>query len=62
MKNTLLLSTAALAILGLIANRIYTKDNKKVLKATGNGLLTNSALKMLHSAKRAAIKDLQAKS
>ncbi len=62
MKNTLLISTAALAILGLIASRINTKDNKKVLKAAGNGLLTNSALKMLHSAKRAAIKDLQAKS
>ncbi|TDD74664.1 hypothetical protein [Flavobacterium caseinilyticum] len=62
MKNTLLISTVALAILGLIASRINTKDNKKVLKASGNVLLTNSVSKMLHSAKRAAIKDLQAKS
>lgn len=62
MKKALLISTGALAILGLIVIRINTKDNKKVLKAAGNRLLTNSASKMLHSAKRAAIKDLQAKS
>lgn len=61
MKKTILIGSAALAILGLLATRRNKKVKNKGLKATAEGLLTNSALKMLHSAKRAAIKELRAK-
>lgn len=61
MKKTILIGTTALAILGIFAMKRNKKVKNKVLTAAAEGLLTNSALKMLHSAKRAAIKELQVK-
>ncbi len=61
MKKTILLGTAALAIFGLLAMRRNKKVKNRVLTAAAEGLLTNSALKLLHSAKRAAIKEIQTK-
>ncbi len=61
MKKTILLGTAALAIFGLFAMRRNKKVKNRVLAAAAEGLLTNSALKLLHSAKRAAIKEIQTK-
>lgn len=61
MKKTILIGSVALAILGLFTLRRNKKVKKKVFGAAAKGLLSNTALKMLHSAKRAAIKEIQAK-
>ncbi|HSN47499.1 MAG TPA: hypothetical protein VLR29_01945 [Flavobacterium sp.] len=60
MKKTVLVSYAALAILGLIAIRRKRKAKSKAMTGAEDGLLTHSASKLLHGAKRAAIKEFQA--
>lgn len=58
MKKTILLGSAALAIFGLLAIRRSRKVKNKVITGGTDVLLTPSSLKLLHKAKRAAIKEL----
>lgn len=61
MKKKILIGAVTLAILGLFTLSRNKTIKKKVFGAAAKGLLSNTALKMLHRAKRAAIKEIHVK-
>ena len=58
MKNIVLISSAALVIIGILVFARNKKDRNTITVAVNDLLQTNSALRLLHHAKKAAIKDL----